>query len=153
VRAWAAGLAVLAVFVSGCGGGGLSGAMKAAAGPRADSGDEVVRAWTREVYAGQYDQAASLFAPGAIVQQQDTIVLRNHDDAKAFNISLPCRAKVTGIVHEPGGTLLASFALFAGPGGGCPRGGSARVRFRIVAGLIELWRQLPDAPNAPGQST
>ena len=147
-------LAAAALLVAGCG-GGVGDATKAATSPRSASGggEAVVRAWTREVYAGQYDQAASLFAPGAIVQQQDTIVLRTHDDAKAFNISLPCRAKVTGIVSEHGGdTLLASFDLFAGPGGACPRGGTARVRFRIRAGRIELWRQLPDAPAAPSHS-
>ncbi len=134
----------------------MKDAMKSATAPQASAGDgeAVVRAWTREVYAGQFDRAASLFAPGAIVEQQDTIVLQTHGDAVAFNRSLPCRAKVTGVVSEHGGdTLLASFDLFAGPGGTCPRGGTARVRFRIRAGHIELWRQLPDAPSAPGQST
>ncbi|MEA2457530.1 MAG: hypothetical protein QOC95_502 [Thermoleophilaceae bacterium] len=151
-------LAALAAVLAlgGCGGGGLKDAMKSAGAPQAGSssgGEAVVRAWTREVYAGQYDRAANLFAPGAIVQQQDTILLQTHGDAVAFNRSLPCRAKVTGIVHERGGNLLASFDLFAGPGGSCPRGGTARVRFHIRAGRIEVWRQLPDVPSAPGEST
>jgi hypothetical protein len=80
-------------------------------------------------------------------------VLTTHIKALAFNLSLPCRAKVTGVKQEPRGVLLASFKLFPGRGGLCAKGGTARVRFFIRHGKIETWRQLPEAPTPQGQST
>jgi hypothetical protein len=115
-------------------------------------GESVVRGWTEALYKGQYERAAKYFARGAIVQQSQTVVLTTHIKALAFNLSLPCRAKVTAVEQEPHGALLASFKLFPGPGGTCARGGIARVRFFIRRGKIEAWRQLPQAPTPPGQT-
>ena len=152
--------AVLAVVAAGgCGGG--AGNSKPDAGnpppkpkPAPAAADEaVIRGWTRATYKGDYERAGSYFAPGAIVQQAETFVLGTHEDAVSFSRSLPCRAKVTGIEREQNGVLLASFDLFPGRDGRCPNGGSARVRFGIHRGLIEAWRQLPDEPQAPSQST
>jgi hypothetical protein len=121
--------------------------------PSAARGEAVIRTWTKAVYDGDYKRAGAQFAPGAIVQQGMSFVLRSRAQAVAFSRSLPCRAKVTRIEREPHGVLLASFELFPGRGGRCPDGGSARVRFMIRHGKIETWRQLPEAPQAPGQST
>jgi hypothetical protein len=154
VRRAAAALVAVAALVGGCGGG--SGTQTAPVGPPkvgATAADEaVVRGWTEALYAGRVDRAADFFAPGAIVQQVQTLVLTDHRAAVAFNRSLPCRAKVTAITREKGGLLLASFRLYPGLGGTCADGGTARVRFHIRAGHIEVWRQLPDAPAPPGQS-
>ncbi|MEA2672128.1 MAG: hypothetical protein QOG45_2348, partial [Chloroflexota bacterium] len=35
----------------------------------------------------------------------------------------------------------------------CPDGGTASVRFFIRGGKIETWHQLPEQPQAPGQTT
>lgn len=154
MRALAA-LAVSAALIAGCGGGSGSGDPKAPPPKPSDavaSGEAVIRGWTEAIYRGDFERAARYFAKDAIVQQSETIYLRTHRDAVAFGLSLPCRAKVTSIKPEPRGVLLASFKLFPGLAGTCPQGGSARVRFYIRHGLIETWRQLPEAPQPKGQS-
>ena len=153
MRALLAIATALFLLVPGCG-GSSDKQDPAPAPPRpAQSGEAVIRGWTEAMYAGDYDRAARYFARDAIVQQVETIVLRTHEDAVAFGRSLPCRAKVTGIEHEKNGVLLASFDLFPGVAGTCPDGGNARVRFFIRHGKIETWRQLPEAPAPPSQST
>jgi hypothetical protein len=159
VSARAALVAVLVgLAIGGCGGsddsktGAGNPPPKPAPSPAAADA-AVIRGWTRATYAGNYERAGSYFAPGAIVQQAETFVLGTHQDAVSFSRSLPCRAKVTGIERESRGVLLASFDLFPGRDGRCPKGGSARVRFGIHHGLIEAWHQLPEAPAPEGQST
>jgi hypothetical protein len=139
----------LALAVAGCG-----GTDKQSPPPHKSlPGESVVRGWTEALYKGQYERAANYFARGAIVQQSQTVVLTTHVKALAFNLSLPCRAKVTSVKQEPRGVLLAAFKLFPGRGGLCAKGGTARVRFFIRHGKIESWRQLPEAPTPQGQST
>jgi hypothetical protein len=151
-RAAPAMLAVLSL-AAGCGGSGNPPQPSPPPAPAQSlSGASVIRGWTEAMYKGDYERAARFFATDAIVQQVTTIVLRTHEDAVAFGRSLPCRAKVTGIVPQPKGVLLASFKLFPGVSGTCAGGGNARVRFFIRHGRIETWRQLPDAPQPPGQS-
>jgi hypothetical protein len=104
--------------------------------------EATVRLWTRALYDGHYDRAARFFAPGAIVQQGGTRVLRDHREAVAFNRSLTCRASVLSIRHGPRGAVLASFNLGPGRRGGCTSGGRVMVRFLVRRGLIETWRQL-----------
>jgi hypothetical protein len=142
----------LVVVMAGCGGSDSAKPSPPPPKPAVLPGESVVRGWTEALYNGQYERAANYFARGAIVQQSETVVLTTHVKALAFNLSLPCRAKVTGVKQEPHGVLLTSFKLFPGRGGGCARGGTARVRFFIRHGKIESWRQLPEAPTPPGQS-
>lgn len=149
----AATLLAVAAAIAGCGGSGTPGDKAIPNLNDTPSGESVVRAWTTAVYEGDYDRAADLFAPRAMIQQGITFVLTSRARALAFNRSLPCRAKVRTIERERHGVLLATFDLFPGRGGACPDGGSARVRFMIRAGKIETWHQLPDAPRAPSQST
>jgi hypothetical protein len=144
---------VAVVAVAGCGGGSEKHSPTPPQVHRPLPGESVVRGWTEALYKGQYERAANYFARGAIVQQSQTVVLTTHIKALAFNLSLPCRAKVTDVKQEPRGVLLASFKLFPGRGGLCAKGGTARVRFFIRHGKIESWRQLPEAPTPPGQST
>ena len=141
-------LALAVLALGGCGGGGGDGDDP----PKRPAGEAVIRGWTQAMYDGDYDKAADFFARDAIVQQQVSIVLRTHQDAVEWGRSLPCRAKVTSVRPERGGVLLASFDLFPGIHGSCPDGGTARVRFYIRKGLIETWRQLPDAPQPRGQT-
>jgi SnoaL-like protein len=120
-------------------------------GPR-PSDAQVIRAWSRALNQGNYDRAASYFAPGAIVEQAEVFRLPGRRAAIAFNQSLPCRADITDIRDE-GSTTLASFRLREGPGGpGASCDGSARVRFRLQEGRFREWRQLPEAPPPRGQT-
>ena len=104
-----------------------------------------IRAWSRALNDGDFDEAASFFAEGAVVEQLEEKLLVDRDAAVAFNRSLPCRADVTDVKDE-GETLVAAFRLRDGPGGPC--GGAARVRFRFKGGKFAEWRQL-SAPPAP----
>jgi len=153
---------VIAAAAGGCGGegagepeGGAPGQPPEGATAPAPSEDEqVIRAWNDAVNAGDYDRAADLFAPGAIVQQIVETRLRTHADAVDFNSGLPCRADVTDLREEDDGSTVAAFSLREGPTGECREGGSASVRFVIRDGEIEEWRQLPGAaPQAPRGDT
>jgi uncharacterized protein YceK len=132
-------MAIAAVVVLG----GCSGGHAKTVPSQKDMADEAtIRLWTQALYDGQYDRAAGFFAPGAIVQQYGTRVLRNHAEAVAFNRALTCRASVLSISHEKNGVLLTTFNLGTGPHGGCTSGGTVRVRFFLRRGLIETWHQV-----------
>ena len=136
-----------ALAIGGCGGcGGKEHRAATAASNRALADEATVRLWTRALYDGHYERAARFFAPGAIVQQYGTRVLRDHAAAVAFNRSLACRASVRDIEHEKAGDVLVTFNLGPGPRGGCTSGGTVRVRFFLRRGLIETWHQFPDPP-------
>src|SRR5207245_5780565 len=98
MRAAVAG--ALAAAVAGCGGGGGGTARK-------PSDSQVIRGWSAAVDAGDFGRAADYFAPGAVIQQVETVRLRSRADAVVFNRSLPCRADVTSIVRD-GRDSLAS---------------------------------------------
>ena len=142
---------VLAVGAAGCGSDAGEADAPTPEGALAQSEDErVINAWNDAVNAGDYDRAANLFAPGAIVQQIVETRLRTHADAVEFNSGLPCRADVTGIREEDDGSTVGEFSLREGRTGECAEGGNAEVRFVIRDGQIEEWRQLPTpAPQAP----
>ena len=74
---------------------------------------EVIRGWSKAVNASDYKRAGSLFAAGAVVEQQP-LELRLADQAAAarFSSGLPCRADVTGVEDE-GEASLAAFRLRA----------------------------------------
>jgi hypothetical protein len=101
----------------------------------------VIRGWLLALDRGDYGEAAYYFAPGAIVDQGRPIRLRDEADARAFNASLPCRAKLAALEDE-GPTVLATFDLREGPGGPCS--GQVRVRYTIKNGKFTEWRQLEE---------
>jgi hypothetical protein len=152
---------ITALLIAGCGGSGGHQSQKASTTPPRKAapapspspaphitpihkGDEaVIRGWNKAVDAGDYDQAASFFAPKAVVIQGYALPLLTHRDATVWNSGLPCRADITSI-HGEGDMTVASFHLREGPGHRCKEGGSAQVSFTIRHGLIILWRQLPE---------
>ena len=117
--------------------------------PRAGEPEEAeqIRAWSIANNAGQFDRAASYFAPNALIEQVTESRLPDREAAIAFNKSLPCRADVTDVEAE-GDSFVAAFELSAGRGGGRACGGNARVRFRFRDGKFSEWRQLGE-PAAP----
>jgi hypothetical protein len=139
----------LALLVAGCGGGGHRVTPVRHAAPASRPGDaKVIRAWNRAVNGGDYRQAASYFALGAIITQDYVLQLQTRRMAVEWNSGLPCRADITFLRPERT-TTLAGFHLREGRGGGCKGGGSAQVRFTIRGGLIRLWQQLPAPASEP----
>ena len=139
-----AGLALL--LVAGCGGSSHQATTRPAR-PAARPGDErVIRGWNKAVNAGDYEKAASYFAPKAIVTQDYVLQFPSHKVAVEWNSGLPCRADITFIRPERL-TSLAGFHLREGLHGGCKGGGSAQVRFTIRNGLIQRWQQILNPPK------
>ena len=130
-------VAVLAALaVGGCGGA-----------PKQSSDAQVIRGWINSMNVGKYERAASYFASGAIVEQDEVFRLPGRDQAEAFLRSLPCRADLLKVEDESK-TSLASFRLRRGPGGPC--NGIVKVRFTIRRGKFTEWRQLPGGGAQPG---
>jgi hypothetical protein len=132
-----AAILVAVALVGGCGG--------SAEQDRSDA--HVIRTWVDLVSASRYVEAASFFAPGAIVDQGEPIRLRDREAAERFNRGLPCRADLIDTEDE-GKTTLASFRLRRGPGGPC--NGIVRVRFTIRDQKFVRFIQLPGGGAPPG---
>jgi hypothetical protein len=106
----------------------------------------MIRDWLMAVTHGDYGQAATFFAPGAIIDQGRPFRLKNAAAARIFNAGLPCHADLVAL-EEEGARVLATFRLTAGPGGPCS--GRVQVRYTIVRGKFEEWRQLGTGNAAP----
>jgi SnoaL-like domain len=123
-------IAVLGILAAGCGSGSRSG-------------EEVVRAWSEALNAGDNEAAAELFAAGAqIVQGGRTVRLETHEDAIAWNASLPCSGRIVELETD-GDTVTATFVLDDRTTTACDApGAQATAAFRIDDGKIVLWHQL-----------
>ena len=127
---------------------GLGGDGDPAPGPERSANERLVRAWSAALGRDDFRAAAALFARGALIQQSRTFRLRTKRAALAFNLSLPCRGKVTSVRDEEG-SAVAAFSL--SPRRGVPAeacNAVVRVRFRSRDGKFVEWRQLP-APRPP----
>jgi len=149
--------ALAALAVGGCSVGGQDDASERSRAPdpvpKPKPGEpreaKSIRGWSAALNAGKFEEAASYFAPNAVVEQVAEVRLRDRAAAIAFNKSLPCRADVTDVDDE-GRTIIAAFRLRDGPRGRC-EGGRARVRFRFKDGKFSEWRQLAEPATPPGQ--
>lgn len=119
----------------------------------ADPADmEVIGAWVEALTAGDVEAAADLFAVPSVAQNGPVqIRIRDHQDAVAFNESLPCGGRI--VAAETSGTkTIATFELSERPGGGCGSGtgATARTSFVVEGGKIVEWWRLTDPPQPPG---
>lgn len=142
---------MLAVVTAGCGGGaketpplhGTSGSKPAS----------VIRAWSDTLRKGDVEGAASFFAlPSVVSNGTPPVVLRTRADARLFNASLPCGARLLR-TSSAGRYTTATFRLTERPGpGSCGRGTGleARTTFVIRDGKIREWRRVPDNPAPAG---
>jgi hypothetical protein len=129
-RSWCF-LAVLAIAVGGCGGGG-------------NSPEEVVRAWSAAVNRGDSEAAAAFFGTKVEILAGDSqAVLRTHAQSLAFNRSLGwCGPIVLLARHKD--EVVAQFRLASRPSGPCEHGGRERgsVAFRVRDGKIVEFDQI-----------
>jgi hypothetical protein len=106
----------------------------------------MIRDWLMAVKRGDYGQAATFFARGAIIDQGQPFRLETRAAARLFNAGLPCHADLIALDDE-GAKVLATFRLLPGPGGPCE--GRVQVRYTIVDGRFTEWRQLPGTAPEP----
>ncbi|HYH47101.1 MAG TPA: hypothetical protein VEG34_15575 [Thermoanaerobaculia bacterium] len=114
----------------------------------------VIERWSATLSRGDVAGAARLFAIPSVAENGPTSIrIRDAADARLFNASLPCGARLTEAVQQ-GELVVATFELTERPGpGSCGggTGGTARTAFAIENGRITEWRRVADEdPVTPG---
>jgi hypothetical protein len=156
-RALLAGI-VITITLAGCGGegGSESGGEPKVAGD-ADPGDvRVIDAWVTALRRGDVDAAARYFAIPSVAENGPLLLqIENLDDARRFNESLPCGARLVR-AETQGQFTTATFRLTERPGPGIcgpGTGGAAKTSFVIRDGKIVEWRRVgAGGQRAPSQS-
>ena len=163
MRARAAGaLLVLALLaLSACGGGSSTSATSTTStiAGNANAADvKVIDGWVTALRHGNVDAASKYFAIPSTAQNGTILAhIRSLDDARRFNESLPCGARLVR-ADSAGEFTTATFRLTERPGPGvCGPGvgGVAKTSFVIRDGKIVQWRRVGaggGAPPAPGSS-
>jgi hypothetical protein len=108
------------------------------------SAEELARAWSRALNAGDNRAAGALFAIGAQIEQSGFVLrVRMPEDAAVWTASLPCAGRIVAVEHE-GEDAIATFLLSDRQTSRCDApGGRAKALFRARDGKIVLFRQLP----------
>ena len=139
-------IAAACVLVS-CGGDGSGG------GDSAPGAEAVIREWADTLRAGDVAGAAALFAlPSRVSNGTEPFILQTRAEARAFNESLPCGAKLLRTSSSAGFTT-AVFRLTERPGPGrcgSGTGDTARTTFVVSGGKIVEWRRVADRPEPGG---
>jgi hypothetical protein len=159
-----AAIALITVFtLAACDSGGESGSDPSgglAGGEIPGGADpaeaEVIDEWARTLSEGDIDGAAGYFAIPSVAENGPALIqIRDLDDARLFNASLPCGAELVRAVPE-GDFVVATFRLTERPGPGIcgpGTGGEARTAFAIVDGRIAEWRRVGiGGEQAPSRS-
>ena len=126
-------------------------------GARSDA--QVIREWSDTLRRGDVAGAARLFAiPSEVANGTPPVRLATEAQARSFNESLPCGARLLGTRREKGYTV-ARFRLTERPGGDCGAGvgDTASTAFRVRDGRIVEWLRVPEdgssEPPVPGSAT
>jgi limonene-1,2-epoxide hydrolase len=153
-----AALAVALLVVAGCGGGGSMTTMPEVTGDANPADVHVIDAWVTALRRGDVDAAAGYFAIPSVAENGPVLVhIRSVADARRFNRSLPCGAR---LIHAEtaGRFTTATFRLTERPGPGIcgpGTGGIAKTSFVIRDGKIAQWRRVGaggGGQRAPSQS-
>ena len=124
----------------------------------ADATDaRVIDEWSRTLRRGDVDGAAGYFAVPSVAENGPQLVrIADRGDARLFNASLPCGARLIRATEE-GDFTVATFKLTERPGPGtCGDGAGhvAQTAFVIRDGKIKEWRRVGiGGPQAPSSST
>ena len=144
------------IVLAGCGGGdGGEGGRTEVSGD-ADSRDvRVIDAWVTALRRGDVDAAARYFAIPSTAENGPLLVqIENLDDARRFNESLPCGARLV-LAETQGQFTTATFRLTERPGPGICGSGTgeaAQTSFVIRGGKIVEWRRVGTGGEAPGRA-
>jgi limonene-1,2-epoxide hydrolase len=112
----------------------------------ADPGDvRVIDAWVTALRRGDVDVAARYFAIPSVAENPPLLLhIRSLDDARRFNESLPCGARLVRAASQ-GQFPTATFRLTERPGPGIcgpGTGSAAKTSFVIHDGKIVEWRRI-----------
>ena len=126
----------------------------AAPATEVDAADvRVVRAWADTLRRGDMRGAARFFAlPSLVSNGTPPIKLETRAEARFFNRTLPCGAKLIGTEPARKGFFIATFRLTERPGKGecgSGTGETARTAFRIRDEHITDWLRVQDIDSAP----
>jgi len=159
-------VALIALPIIGCGGGSNGGpASTGNQGPAAkiagdaDPGDvRVIDAWVTALRRGDVDAAARYFAIPSVAENGPLLLhIKSLDDARRFNESLPCGARLVR-AETQGQFTTATFRLTERPGPGIcgpGAGNAAKTSFVIRDAKIVEWRRVGadgGGQRAPSQS-
>jgi hypothetical protein len=144
---------LIAAIAGGCGGGSTKQVQSAA--PTESDAAAVIRHWADTLRRGDVRGAAELFAlPSIVSNGTPPVELHTRADARLFNASLPCGARLLR-TSSSGRFTTATFRLTERPGPGtCGRGVglTARTTFVIAGGKIREWRRVADQPAPSGRT-
>jgi hypothetical protein len=123
----------------------------------ADQADvDVIDDWASALAAGDVDGAARLFAIPSVAQNGLLYPIRDFDDARRFNASLPCGGELVE-ARDRGAFIVATFELRERPGAGTcgdGTGETATTAFVIEDGRIVEWRRVfDDEMPTPSRAT
>jgi hypothetical protein len=127
------------------------GVPRRATGSADAAATRVIAGWTRSLRRGDVARAARYFAiPSRVQNASPVLVLRSLEDARAFNLSLPCGARPVG-AGGAGRFTVVTFRLTERVGGNCMGGAGrlARCAIRVAHGRIVEWYRLPDPQPPP----
>jgi hypothetical protein len=114
----------------------------------------IVRAWADTLRRGDVRGAARYFAlPSTVSNGTAPLRLETRAQARFFNRTLPCGAKLIGTEPAPHGFFIATFRLTERPGRGecgTGTGETARTAFRVRDEHITDWLRVQDIESAPG---
>lgn len=151
-------IALSLIALSACGGGSSTSATSTVAGNASPADVEVIDGWVTALRHGNVDAASRYFAIPSTAENGPVLArIRSFDDARRFNESLPCGARLVR-ADSAGEFTTATFRLTERPGPGtCGAGvgGTAKTSFVIRDGKIVQWRRVGaagGAPPAPGSS-
>jgi hypothetical protein len=157
-RALLAGI-VVALVLAGCGGrGSESGGEPRIAGDADPEDVAVIKGWVDTLRKGDLDGAARYFAIPSVAENGPLLLrIESLDDARRFNESLPCGARLVR-AETQGQFTTATFRLTERPGAGIcgpGTGEAAKTSFVIRDGKIAEWRRVGTGGGgqpAPSQS-
>ena len=152
-------LLAVAALLAGCGSSDSGDGESASVPGGGDSADvEVIANWVDALRAGDVEKAASYFAIPSVAENGPVLLhIRSLRDARRFNQSLPCGARLVR-AETAGQFTTATFRLTERPGpGACGAGtgGTAKTSFVIRDGKIAQWRRVGAGAGgrpAPSQS-
>jgi limonene-1,2-epoxide hydrolase len=127
----------------------LAFALTACGSHKAQTPEQVARAWSAAMNRDDNAAAGALFAKDAQVIQGDVTLLHTKFEATHWNSLLPCGGEIVGVSKQAKDEVLVVFRLQERKFHVCDGpGDKAAAVFRVEHGKITLWHQVPVPPPA-----